>query len=147
MWARTNTNPYYSDAISWKPTPRRIYANWKPVNVSRRWWQLTLAVSLPTTSFTTSYNKPMIRPDPDTLRGPNLICLPYYTANTPRCLLTKLYRPNQKNRHGPRRIMVYTNTWLCTLGEDPQCLGPKTFHQWQFIPFLDLKISRCWNVN
>ena len=72
MWARTNTNPYSSDAIFWKPTPRRMYAHWKPVNVSGNWWQYSLAVSLPTSSFTT-YDEPVLRSDPDTLRRPNLI--------------------------------------------------------------------------
>ena len=85
MWARTNTDPYYSDAVSWKPTPRRIYANWKPVNASRNWWQLSLAVSVPTYSFTISNNETVLRSDPHTLRRPNSIRCPHYTTNTPRC--------------------------------------------------------------
>ena len=85
MWGRTNTDSYYFDAICWKPTPWRIYANWKPVNVSRNWWKLSLAFSLPTSSFTISYDEPVLRQNPDTLRWSNSLPWPHYTSNTPRC--------------------------------------------------------------
>ena len=36
----------------------------------KNWWQLSLALPLPTSSFTTSYDEPVIRPGPDFLRRP-----------------------------------------------------------------------------
>ena len=36
--------------------------------------ELSLAVSLPTSSCSTSYNEPVLRPNPDALRGPDSIC-------------------------------------------------------------------------
>ena len=90
MRAKTNTNPYFSDALSWKRTSRRIYANREPVKVSRDWWHLSLAVSPLTGSFATSYNESLLRPNPDTLRKADSICWPFSKANTLSGLLTKL---------------------------------------------------------
>ena len=78
MWARMNIDSNCNDVVPSKPKFGKINAKKKPVNVSRDWWQLDLAVSLPT-----SYNEPVLRPNADTLRRPYSTCWSYYTANTP----------------------------------------------------------------
>ena len=106
-WARMDTNPYYSDSVSWKSTSGRVYANRKPINVFGDWWQHSLAVSLPTNSSAFSYNETVLRPHPVTLRRPDSVRWPYQGSTIGDGI----------HYH----LALYTRI-------GPQCLDPKTSH-------------------
>ena len=113
----------------------------KPVDVSGNWWQLSLAVSLSTSSFTTSYNKPVLRPDPDTLRGPNSISDPitWQTHQT-----AKIQNCTDRIKNLFQSDMVQEGSWYTPTPGETGCVraqrcftSSSSLFSW---------ISRCRNV-
>ena len=110
-------------------------------------WPPILVVWLPTSSFATSYNEPVLWPNPNTLRRTDSIRWPHYTANISSGQLTKMYWSDQKclpNWHGLRKLMIYANTWYCTPGQTRCVWSQRSFTK--RCSFFS-RTSWCWNVH
>ena len=126
MWAKTNASFNYSDAISRQPTPRRIYVDWEMYNVgiltmfpetvgSLAWLYLCPLVRSPVHTMSQCYNRIPILYEGQIQVVDPIKRQTHPAANIQNCT-DRMKKKPISIRHGPRRLMVYTNTWHCTPG-------------------------------
>ena len=136
MWAKTNTNLYYFDAVSWKPKSRRIYANRKLVNAFGERWQLVYSPLQKLTSVKTESRY-------STKAGLNSLN-PSHGKHT-QWLTYKIVLIESKKSSistWTRRPKAYTNTLHCTQRYNRSVWTQKRLNYSSSL-FLDPKVQEC----